>query len=181
MNKSHQTEPELAFWVIQYLLYRGQVRMENLAMLRPMSKTLQEVAKSQDLIGWDDFLHGKVSIKIRKIWEAHCIITGTRINGADWMAQFARQLMKILHAQWLYRNFTLHHYAKGYLRLRTEQDIRKEVDLLMDTRLSDLPTECRYLLELPQIPSTTSSAIHDAYWVLALKATKTATSRDKRE
>jgi hypothetical protein len=48
--------------------------MANLAMLCPMSKTLQEAAKSQDLIGWDEFFHGKVSIKIRKIQEAHCII-----------------------------------------------------------------------------------------------------------
>jgi hypothetical protein len=53
-----------------------------------MSKTLQEAAKSQDLIGWDEFLHSKVLIKIRKIQEAHCIIAGTRINGANWMAQF---------------------------------------------------------------------------------------------
>jgi hypothetical protein len=51
MNRSHQTEPELTFWVIQYLLHRGQVWIANLSMLRPMSKTLQEAAESQDLIG----------------------------------------------------------------------------------------------------------------------------------
>jgi hypothetical protein len=115
MNKCHQTESKLAFWVTQYLLHRGQVQMANLAMLRPMSKTLQEAAESQDLIVWGEFLHGKVLIKIPKIQEAHCIIAGTRINGANWMAQFERQLVEISHAQWMYRNFTLHHYAKGYL------------------------------------------------------------------
>jgi hypothetical protein len=114
-NKSHQTELELAFWITQYLLHRGQVRMANLAMLRPMSKILQEAAESQDLIGWGEFLDGKVSIKICRIQEDHCIMAGTRINEADWMAQFARQLVEISHAQWMYRNFTLHHYAKGYL------------------------------------------------------------------
>jgi hypothetical protein len=146
-----------------------------------MSKTLQEAAESQDLIGWGEFLHGKVSIRIRRIQEAHCIMAGTRINGADWMAQFARQLVEISHAQWMYRNFTLHHYAKGYLRQQTEQDIRREVDLLADTRPSNLPMECRYLLELPQRPSTSSSSVHDAYWILALKAAKAACSRDERE
>ncbi len=65
--------------------------------------------------------------------------------------------------------------------MQMEQDNRKVVDLLTDTRPSDRPTKCRYLLELPQIPSTPSSAIHDAYWVLALKVAKTATSRDERE
>jgi hypothetical protein len=101
MNKSHQTELELAFWITQYLLHRGQVQMANLAMLRPMSKTLQEATESQDLIGWGEFLHGKVSLKIRRIQEAHCIMAGTRINGANWMAQFACQLVEISHAQWM--------------------------------------------------------------------------------
>jgi hypothetical protein len=155
--------------------------MANLAMLRPMSKTLQEVAESQDLIGWGEFFHGKVSIKIRKIQEAHCIIAGTRINGADWMTQFVRQLVEISHSQWMYRNFTFHHHAKGYLQQRTEQDIRRDVNLLADTKTSDLPTECRYLLELPQRPSTSTSSVHDAYWILALRAAKTACSREERE
>jgi hypothetical protein len=153
--------------------------MSNQAMLHPMSKTLQEAAESQDLIGWGEFLHGKVLIKFRRIQEAHCIMAGTRINGADWMAQFARNLVEISHAQWMYRNFTLHHYAKGYLRQQTERDIRREVDLLADTRPLNLPMECRYLLELPQRPSTSSSSVHDAYWILALKAAKAACSRDE--
>ena len=55
------------------------------------------------------------------------------------------------------------------------------MDLLADTRPSNLPMECRYLLELPQRPSTSLSSIHDAYWILALKAAKAACSRDERE
>jgi hypothetical protein len=121
------------------------------------------VAESQDLIGWGEFLYGKVLIKIRKIQEAHCIIAGTRINGANWMTQFVCQLVEISHAQWMYRNFTLHHYAKEHLGQQMEQDIRREVDLLADTRPSDLPTKCRYLLELPQRPLTSSSSVRDAY------------------
>jgi hypothetical protein len=155
--------------------------MANLAMLRPMSKTHQEAAESQDLIGWGEFLHGKVLIKIHRIQEAHCIMAGTRTNGADWMAQFAHQLVEISHAQWMYRNFTLHHYAKRYLQQQTEQDTRREVDLLVDTRPLNLPMECRYLLELPQRPSTSLSSIHDAYWILALKAAEAACSRNERE
>ncbi len=97
------------------------------------------------------------------------------------MAQFVRQLVEISHAQWMYRNFTLHHYGKGYLRQWTEQFIRREVDLLANTRPSDLPTKCRYLLELPQRPSTSSSSVHDAYWILAIRAAKTACSREESE
>jgi hypothetical protein len=55
------------------------------------------------------------------------------------------------------------------------------VDLLGDTKTSDLRTECRHLLELPQRPSTPSSSVHDAYRILALRAAKTACSGEERE
>jgi hypothetical protein len=98
-----------------------------------MSIAFQEVAESQDGIGWDEFLHGKVSKKFRTIQTAHCILAGTHITGDDWMKQFIQRLVEISHAQWLYRNFTLHHYVKGYLRQRTENDINCEVEILLNT------------------------------------------------
>ncbi len=50
MKRQNQTEPELAFWINQYLLHRGQVQMINLATPRPMSPAFGEVAESQDRI-----------------------------------------------------------------------------------------------------------------------------------
>jgi hypothetical protein len=51
--------------------------MTNLATLPPMSPAFWEVAESQDEIGWCNFLHGKVSTKIREPQGAHCILAGT--------------------------------------------------------------------------------------------------------
>jgi hypothetical protein len=47
MNKGHQTESELAFWVTQYLLHRGQVRMANLAMLHPIYRPSRKWQKAR--------------------------------------------------------------------------------------------------------------------------------------
>ena len=115
--------------------------MANLATLQPMSAALREaeVAESQDMIGWIEFLHGKVSTKFWSMQLAHCIMAGTRLSGDDWMTQFTRQLLDISHAQWLYRNFILHHYMKGYLHQRTERDIKQEVEILVNTNLQTSP------------------------------------------
>jgi hypothetical protein len=172
MRRGNQTDTELAFWIQEYLLHRGQVWTVNLATLRPMSAALREVAESQDRIGWVELLHGKVSTKFRKIQQAHCTMAGTRISGDDWITHFTRQLIEISHAQWLYRNFTLHHYTKRYLRLRTVNDIRREVEELADTRPSDIPRESCYLLEISLRPNKLTSYIEDAYWVAAMKAAK---------
>jgi hypothetical protein len=137
-----------------------------------MSAALRETAESQDRIGWVEFLDGKVSTKFRMIQQAHCIMEGTRISRDDWTTRFTRQLIDISHAQWLYRNFTLHHYTKGYLRQWTVNDIRREVEKLADTQPSDIPKRSRYLLEIFHRPNKLTSDIEDAYWVAAMKAAK---------
>ncbi len=99
MQRGNQTDTELAFRIREYLLHRRQTQMANLATLWPMSAALREAAESQDMNGWIEFLHGKVSTKFWSIQHAHCIMAGTRISGDDWMTQFTRQLLDISHAQ----------------------------------------------------------------------------------
>jgi hypothetical protein len=150
MNKRNRNNPELAFWINEYLLHRGLVQMTNLTTLWPMSRAFQEVAESQDEIDWGKFLHGKVSKKICTLQGAHCILAGTSTNGNDWIKQFVQRLVEISHAQWLYRNFTLHHHVKGNLRQRTVNEISREVELLTNTQPLDITQENRYLLEISQ-------------------------------
>jgi hypothetical protein len=181
MKRPNQADPELEFWINEYSLHRGQVQMTNLATLRPMSPAFWEVVESQDEIGWCVFLHGKVSTKTWKLQGPHCILAGTNINGHDWMKHFIQRLVEISHAQWLYRNFTLHHYAKGYLHQRTVHKISRDVELLVGTRSSDIPRESRYLLEIPQQPLHSLLPVHKAYWVLAAKAAKTSFTRNEAD
>jgi hypothetical protein len=104
-------------------------------------------------------------------------LAGTNTNGKDWMKQFIQGLVEISHTQWLYQNFTIHHYAKGYLHQRTAIKISREVELLADTRPSNIPQGSRYLLVLLQRPLHSSSPVHSAYWVPAMKAAKTSLKR----
>ena len=91
LKQTPNLDTELAFCIRKYLLHRGQVWMPNLATLWPMSATVWKAAKSQDKIGWIEFLHGKVSTTFRGIQHAHCITAGTQISGNDWMIQFTWQ------------------------------------------------------------------------------------------
>jgi hypothetical protein len=115
ISNRNQTDSKLAFWIKEYLLHQGQVQMTNLIRIWPMSAAMYKVAQSQDVIGWTEFLHGKVSIKMRGMQQAHCLLTNTNLNGDDWMVELTGKLIDISHSQWLYQNFTLHHLAKGYL------------------------------------------------------------------
>ncbi len=124
------------------------------------------------MIGWVDLLHSKVSTKFRDLQHAHCIMAGTRISWDNWIIQFIWQLPNVSHAQWLYRNFTLHYHTKGFLCQLTEREIGQEAKLLADAKPSDIPKESHFLLDIPFKPSRSSLVVDDAYWVLAMKSAK---------
>ncbi len=170
MHKQNQTDSKVTFWINEFLLHRGQVQMTILVMMWKMSAAMYENAQGQDRIRWVEFLHGKVSTTIRQIQQAHSSIANTRINGNNWMTHFVGRLMDISHSQWLYRNFTLHHHTKGYLWQQITDLIQWEVDRLSKVSDLDVPPESRYLLELPARPSEGSTATHNTYWVLAMRA-----------
>ena len=162
MHQDDRTDPELAYWVPKYLLLRGQRRFTAMG---PMSAMLQRAGASQDLIGWEEFLHGRVSVEIAKIQMAHCAMSPCRMNGNDWMKQFASQLVNISHAQWVYRNFTLHDKSKGLLHLQRRNDVLMEIDRLVQLRPEDLPEESKFLLEIDLKSLQHSGYERQAYWV----------------
>ncbi len=95
------------------------------------------------------------------------------------MAQFSGKHMDISHLQWLYRNFTLHHRTKEYLRQWTVAPIQQEVNILSHASNLDIPRNSRYLQELPSCPPDSTSLTHDAYWILAMQAAKQSILWDK--
>ncbi len=102
------------------------------------------------------------------------------MNGSDWMTQFIWHLIHISHLQWLFRNFTLHHHIKGYLRKHDEAAIQQEVVNLLDTSPQSTPRESRYLLEIQYQPTTLPSLELSSYWVIAMRPAKQAVHRRNR-
>ncbi len=74
MHQNNRSDPELAYWIEKYLLFRGTRSFASLVTEGGYgSQDVQVAAASQDLIGWTEFLHGKVSIKIASIQHLLCM------------------------------------------------------------------------------------------------------------
>jgi hypothetical protein len=138
------------------------------------SPQLMTAAASQDLIGWTEFLHGKISVDIEYIQHIHCSLSPCQITGSDWMKTMASHLMQASHCQRIFPNFTLHDKQRCYLRLQQCKDLLWELDKLIDTPLDDIPEESRYLLELDYSELYNASFKQQTYWVLAMKAARRA-------
>ncbi len=130
------------------------------------------VAASQDLIGWTEFLHGKISINIEaiQIQQVHCALSPCQIMGLDWMKLVSSQLMLISHSQWIFWNLTLYNKEHGYLQLKQCRDLLHEVDSLLDTSPDKIPEGSMYLLELDFSSLYNTSFEWQPYWVQAMKA-----------
>ena len=129
MHQNNRTDAELAYWLEKYLIYRGTRSLTSLiAKGGGGSPGLIKAAASQDLIGWTEFLHGKISIDIETIQDLHCTLRPCRITGSDCMKALASHLMHASHNQWILRNFTLHDKHRGYLRLQQRKDLLRELD-----------------------------------------------------
>ncbi len=175
MHKYNRTDAELAYWLEKYLIYRGTRSMMALITKgRGGLPQLMTAAASQDLIGWTEFLHGKISVDIEFIQHIHCTLSLCRITGSDWMKAMSSHLMQASHCQWIFQNFTLHDEQWGYLCLKHCKDLQQELDKLIDTPSDDIPEESRYLLELDYSKQYNASFEQQSYWVLAMKAARQA-------
>jgi hypothetical protein len=185
MNQNDCTDPELAYWIEKYLLFRGTrsftalVAEDGFALIG-----IRVAAVCQDLIGWTEFLHGKVWVEMASIQNLHCMSSPScRLTGADWTKTYIFHLLQVSHSQWIFRNYTLHDKQRGYLhlRLRSEvlrkKEVLREIHELLETPPSEVPPESQYLLELDHSAMYKVSYEEQAYWVLALKAARWAGRR----
>jgi len=179
MRRNDRTDPERAYWIKKYLLFRGTRYFTALVAEDGFASIdVRVAAVGQDLIGWTEFLHGKVSVEKAAIQNLHCMSSPScRITGADWMKTFISHLLQVSHSQWIFRNYTLHDKQWGYLCLHLCAGVLREMHELLETPPSEVPPECQYLLELDHSAMYKASYEEQAYGVLALKVARRAGRR----
>ena len=76
MHQNDHTDPELAYWIEKYLLFRGTRSFTSLVAKDEFTSiNVRVAAVGQDLIGWTEFLHRKVSGEIASIQNLHCMLS----------------------------------------------------------------------------------------------------------
>ena len=57
LRKGNKTDPELAYYIPKYMQARGTIRFQDLGR---MSARVKELAKQQDVIGFRNFMEGRL-------------------------------------------------------------------------------------------------------------------------
>ena len=162
-----KTGRELAYWLPKYILLRGT---KNMAEMGCMSPQMTCLAKSQDIIGWKNFMEGRISRHFFDVQNEYLTIGNHRMDAEQWKRQLISKILHITHSQWIFRNFTLHDKQRGWLRRKELHDIMEKIDQLRETDVDDVPEGSRFLLEM-DYDNLMKSSIHDrTYWVVATEA-----------
>ena len=176
MHKGGKTDPEIAYWVPKYVQSRGSVRFQDLGSMSPSMRLL---AKEHDLIGWRNFMEGRMSRSFYIVQMDHLADASGHMNGRDWMKTFIGKVLQMTHSQWIYRNVTLHDKVEGSLRRQKMEAMKSEAELLACSDPLTLPEESRFLLEMDGDRYVRGDCnFHDkAYWLSAMRAAVAAGRR----
>jgi len=142
---------------------------------------LNKLARSQDKIGWRRFMEGMISKEFCKIQDTHSRLGGSYISGAKWARGLSVKLMEVTHGQWLVRNFLIHDKVSGMLALERKEELQIAIEEQQEMGLEGLAEEDRYLMEINLDDLETTSGEHQAYWLLAVKAARQASSLRRQQ
>lgn len=165
------THPELAYWIPKYILCRGRVRFADLGRMSP---SMMQLAISQDIIGWREFMEGRISTHFHKIQEMHLTRVSSHMTAPQWASALISKILHITQSQWIFRNFMLHNKSHGYLRMSRQLDILMEIEQLMEVSQDEVPEDRQFLLEFDIHELSSWDFDTQEYWVHSLKAARTA-------
>ena len=175
MVSGGKTNPEIAYWVPKYILFRGT---RNFADMGMMSPSMRALAESQDKIGWRNFMEGRISTHFASLQHYHLLFGTSHLNGDDWVRHFITKILHITHSQWIFRNFSLHDRQQGYLRRMERVEILKKIEELADRNPDEVPAESRFLLEFDMDQLVSKGSFEKkSYRVVAMEAARRAGSR----
>ncbi len=88
------THPNLQSFLLRYLQGRGSLMCVKCSSALNLPHSFQEFAKSQDVIGWDNFVVGMVSSKLLKIQSLHLTESSSSICTTGWITASSHSSFK---------------------------------------------------------------------------------------
>ena len=93
-----------------YLLGQDNKRMQECTQV--YQTRLINLAESQDRLGWDCFVEGRISRVFLRVVEASLSASGSQQTSTNWCQKLVGHLLQITHKQWIFRNSQVHKSCK---------------------------------------------------------------------
>ncbi len=119
------THPDIKAVVTAYPIGRGRASCTACAVGYP--SIIQEFSKSQDRIGWGNFMMGMVLAKLFSIQKLHLRLCMPHHLPKRWAIGLVTQLLQATHTQWIYRCLLVHDRTSGTIINLHKTKLLKEI------------------------------------------------------
>ena len=171
-------DPSLVSVIRKYLRSRGTRLMSHCV---PRGSRYLSLARSQDLLGWDSFLAGRISTMFLDNRRDELSLLNRRGSSESWGVNFITELLKLTHAQWCLHNAVVHSPVSAGFTQRDHDRLVQRIKDLIFTDPSELLLNHRQLLETDVEALASGSIEEGGVWVekmeSAINATKVVRAR----
>jgi hypothetical protein len=133
---------------------------------------MQDLARSQDVIGWDLFMMGMLLKKMAEVQSAHFLQHHHSRPVSKWISGLITQLLQVTHSQWIYRCVLVHDRSTGTLVLAHKEELMKEIAHQLEMGEEGLAEDDRFLLECNFNELATTNGEQQEDWILAIQAAR---------
>jgi hypothetical protein len=146
----------------QYLLSYGEGSMQEITRLHPH---LYEWAREHDILGWDNFMEGRIGTRLFLLQEKQLLKQQSRWTIKTWGTQFIQRVLSITHHQWLFRNARVHIRLVEGKTSEEHHTVMTEVLERLTMTTDDLLPEHQHLLEIDFKGLGEGSTLDRQYWL----------------
>ena len=163
----NNTDPNLA-QVIIYTLINGPNTSFSSMVPSTASPLIKQTAIEQDILGWDNFLLGRMTSTWAQAQQQYfdCVSSNTNAHhGLGWMKRLIARVYDMTHAVWLYRNSVVHAEVEANMNQKTIDKLNNEIDRLYALGKYHVCHSHRYLFDEGVSITKERSAKQKKYWV----------------
>ena len=171
---ANTTHPDLRSLLLGYTRGRGTVSCLDCAVSLDLPPILHNLARSQDVIGWDLYMMGMLSTQMAAVQSAYLLQHQSTRQVSTWISGLITQLLQVTHCQWIYRCVVVHDRTTGTLVTTHKEELMKEIDHQLELGEEGLAEEDRFLLECNFDELATTNGEQQEYWILAVQAAREA-------
>ena len=128
-----------------YLLAQDSRPMQD--CVRGHSPTLTTLAISQDKLGWDCFIEGRISKLFLEAVTPALAARSRYLTPERWCRTLIGKLLQLTHKQWLFRNSHVHYKKLEGMTAAQHEEVFERVKELIWTDPAELLAKHRFLLE----------------------------------
>jgi hypothetical protein len=171
---ANNTHPDMQSLLLRYTRGRGTVTCLECAISLELPPVMQNLARSQDIIGWDLFMMGMLSKQMAAVQSVYLLQHHYSRPVSKWLSGLITQLLQVTHCQWIYRCVLVHDRSTGTLVSAHKEELMKEIAYQLELGAEGLAEDNRFLLECNFDELTTTNGEQQEYWILAIQAAREA-------